>query len=175
MKTGPKMARYESRQRAVEAYELRIAHYSWKEVADRLGFASVGAAQQAVNAHIARIGREPTETARSTREDSIRLRSRVLNTRLVQAFRDGNDDALVMLNRELTRNDSELAKLQGLYAPAKVEVAVTSMESIRQRLLTQLERPAIDAEVVEEEVTDSGLDHPNNRTTDPIPKKEEKF
>ena len=79
----------------------------------RGGFRSVGAAQTAVNRHVARLGREPTETSRQTREDSIRLRSRALGERLAVAYVNGDDDKLVMLNRELARNDSELAKLQG--------------------------------------------------------------
>lgn len=114
------MSRYDSRARAAEAYELRTAHHSWREICTKLGFRSVGAAQSAVNRHVARLGREPTETSRQTREDAIRLRSRVLGERLAVAYVNGDDDKLVMLNRELARNDSELAKLQGLYVERSV-------------------------------------------------------
>ena len=144
------MSRYRSRAGAEAAYELRCAHYSWREVRDKLGYRSVGAAQCAVNGHVARMGREPTETSRAARKDAIRLRSRALGERFADAFFKGDDDRLVMLNRELARNDSKLAKLQGLYAPQQVAVTVTSVEDTRRRLLAQVERvPAIDAQVIE--------------------------
>ena len=158
---APVMSRYDSRARAAEAYELRTAHHSWREICTKLGFRSVGAAQTAVNRHVARMGREPTETCRQTREDSIRLRSRALGERFAVAYVDGDDDKLVMLNRELARNDSELAKLQGLYAPERAEVSVTvSAAELRQRVRAVAERAdaeraallssaVIDAEVVE--------------------------
>jgi len=153
---APVMSSYDSRARAAEAYELRCAHHSWREVCAKLGFRSVGAAQSAVNRHVARLGREPTETARQTRQDSIRLRSRVLGERLAAAYVRGDDDGLVMLNRELARNDSELAKLQGLYAPTEVSVTVSAVEDTRRALLERLDRdtpalPVIDVQAVEVE------------------------
>jgi hypothetical protein len=155
------MSRYASRGRAAEAYELRVAHHSWREICTKLGFRSVGAAQTAVNRHVARLAREPTETSRQTREDSIRLRSRVLGERLAVAYHNGDDEKLVMLNRELARNDSELARLQGLYAPTEVSVRVSSIEDNRAALLAKLERdksalPVPKPAVIDAEVEEAG-------------------
>jgi hypothetical protein len=155
------MPRYASRRRAAEAYELRVANYSWNEIRVKLNFRSVGAAQQAVNGHVARMGREPTSTSRAAREDEIRLRSRLLGERLAAAYVNGDDDRLVMLNRELSRNDSELARLQGLYAPTEVSVRVSSIEDNRAALLAKLERdtsalPAPKPAVIDAEVEEAG-------------------
>jgi hypothetical protein len=84
------------------------------------------------------------------------LRSRVLGERLAAAYVRGDDDGLVMLNRELARNDSELAKLQGLYAPTEVSVTVSAVEDTRRALLERLDRdtpalPVIDVQAVEVE------------------------
>ncbi|MGE4024691.1 hypothetical protein [Mycolicibacterium sp.] len=146
---GPTMSRYASRARAKEAFELRGQRYSWREIAERLGFRSVGAAQSAVAAHVARERREPTATSIEAHKFGVETRTRALTQRFVAAFRSGDDDTLVSLNREIRSNEVELAKLGGFYAPDKLDVTVTQtsaaiIEDARRRLLE-----VVDAEVIE--------------------------
>ncbi|ORV98451.1 hypothetical protein AWC13_13445 [Mycobacterium kubicae] len=157
------MSRYASRERAAEAFALRAQRLSWREVCDRLGYRSVGAAQTAVARHVERNRRnEATATTIEAHKYAIETRTRAMTQRFVAAYRAGDDDTLVMLNREITRNEVELAKIGGLYEPERVDVTVTADPSAliaqtRERLLAVLaEReqhqlpatPIIEAEVV---------------------------
>jgi hypothetical protein len=147
---APKMSAYDSRARAKEAFDLRASRHSWREVCDRLGYRSVGAAQTAVNRHVARERREATPTSIETHKAGIETRTRALNHRFAAAFRSGNDDTLIGLNREIARNEAELAKLAGMYEPATVNVnihttATQIIADARERLLA-----VVDAEVIEQ-------------------------
>ncbi|OQZ88814.1 hypothetical protein BST11_21055 [Mycobacterium alsense] len=143
------MPRYASRERAAEAFQLRASRHSWREVCDRLGYRSVGAAQSAVNRHVERLRREPKTTSFEAHKFAIQTRTRALTQRFTAAYRAGDDDTLVTLNREIIRNEAELAKLDGLYEPETVNINVTQtpaaiIADTRERLLA-----AVDAEVVE--------------------------
>lgn len=145
---APVMSRHASRERAKEAFELRASRHSWREVADRLGYRSVGAAQTAVNRHVVRERREPTATSVETHKYGIETRTRAMNQRFAAAFRTGDDDTLVTLNREIRANEAELARIGGLYAPEQVDVNVTP--SLTQRIAEVRELTAVlDAEVIE--------------------------
>ncbi|OFJ52206.1 hypothetical protein [Mycolicibacterium grossiae] len=122
---GPTMSRHDSRTRAAEAFALRSAHWSWREIMRKLDYRSVGAAQSAVKAHVAREHREPAEVTHREQVESVRLRSRVLGERFAAAFLDADDDKLAALNRELVRNGDQLAKLTGTYQPERQQVDVT--------------------------------------------------
>jgi hypothetical protein len=146
---APVMSRYASRERAAEAFQLRASRYSWREVAERLGYRSIGVAQTAVNRHVERLRREPTSTAVEAHKFAIETRTRALSQRFAAAFRNGDDDTLVTLNREIVRNEAELAKLGGLYEPETLNVNVSQtpaaiIAEARERLLA-----VVDAEVVE--------------------------
>lgn len=146
---APTMSRYASRERAAEAFQLRASRYSWREVADRLNYRSVGAAQTAVNRHVERLRREPTATSVEAHKFAIETRTRALTQRFAAAYKVGDDDTLVTLNREIVRNEAELAKLGGLYEPETLNVNVAQtpaaiIAEARERLLA-----VVDAEVVE--------------------------
>ncbi len=151
---APKMSTFDSRQRAAEAFQLRASRLSWKEVCDRLGYRSVGAAQTAVDRYVARERREATTpkatpTSIATHKAGIETRTRALSQRFVTAFRSGDDNTLIALNREIVRNEAELARLGGMYEPEQVNVNVTQtttaiIEDARRRLLD-----IVDAEVVQ--------------------------
>jgi hypothetical protein len=156
------MSRYASQERAAEAFQLRASRYSWREVADRLGYRSIGAAQSAVNRHVERLRREPTATSVESHKFAIETRTRAMTARFTAAFASGDDDTLIALNREIVRNESELAKIGGLYEPERVDVNVSAdpsaiIANAEQQLLALItERqhalPAaqiLDAEVVE--------------------------
>lgn len=146
-----KMSRYASRERAAEAFALRGQRLSWREVCDRLGYRSVGAAQTAVARHVERNRRnEATATTIEAHKYAIETRTRALTQRFVAAFKRQDDDTLIDLNRELIRNEAELAKLGGLYEPETINVNVTQtpadiIADARRRLLA-----VVDAEVVEQ-------------------------
>lgn len=143
------MSRYASRERAAEAFQLRGQRLSWREVCDRLGFRSVGAAQSAVAAHVARERREPTATSIEAHKFGVETRTRALTQRFVAAYRVGDDDTLVSLNREIRSNEVELAKLGGFYAPDKLDITVSQTEAqIIAEARTRL-REVVDAEVIE--------------------------
>lgn len=143
------MSRYASRERAAEAFQLRASRHSWREVCDRLGYRSIGAAQTAVNRHVERLRREPAITSFEAHKFAIETRTRALTQRFTAAYRVGDDNTLVTLNREIIRNEAELAKLDGLYEPETVNLNVTQtlagiIAETRERL-----RAVVDAEVVE--------------------------
>ena len=119
------MSTYASRERAAEAFQLRASRYSWREVCDRLGYRSVGAAQSAVSRHVERVRREPTATSIEAHKFAIETRTRALSQRFAAALKANDDDTLITLNREIIRNEAELAKLGGLYEPETVNVNVT--------------------------------------------------
>lgn len=159
------LSRADSRARAAEAFALRSAHWSWREIMRKLDYRSVGAAQAAVKAHVARECREPSEVTHREQVESVRLRQRVLGERFAAAFIDADDDKLVQLNRELSRNGDQLAKLTGTYAPERGQLDVNvsadptaiiaraeadllaSLNERRQQSLPAA--PILDAEVVE--------------------------
>lgn len=124
------MSRYASRERAKEAFELRANRHSWREVASRLGYRSVGAAQTAVARHVARERREPTTTSVEAHKFAVETRCRAMSQRFAAAFRNGDDDTLVTLNREIRANEVELAKLGGFYAPDRVDVTVDATPAL---------------------------------------------
>ncbi len=131
------MSTYASRERAAEAFQLRASRYSWREVADRLGYRLIGAAQTAVNRHVERLRREPTATSVEAHKFAIETRTRALSQRFAAAYRSGDDDTLVTLNREIARNEAELAKLAGMYAPEQIDVTVSRSP---QEIIAETER-----------------------------------
>jgi hypothetical protein len=146
------MSTYASRERAAEAFGLRSTRYSWREIRDRLGYRSVGAAQSAVNRHVARNRRgEAKRVTVESHKAAIETRTRAMSQRFVAAFRNGDDDTMVTLNSEISRNEVELAKLDELYPDPNVKVDVSVsidpaalLAETRQRLMS-----VIDGEVVE--------------------------
>jgi len=146
---APEMSAYASRERAKEAFDLRASRHSWREVCDRLGYRSVGAAQTAVNRYVARERREPTPTSIETHKAGIEMRTRALSQRFVAAFRNGDDDTLIGLNREIRANEVEMAKLGGFYVPEQIDVNIntTATQIIAEARTRLLE--VVDAEVIE--------------------------
>jgi hypothetical protein len=122
---GPKLSTYARRERAAEAFQLRASRHSWREICERLGCRSLGAAQSAANRHVERLRREPAITSFEAYKFAIETRTRALTQRFTAAYRAGDDDTLVTLNREIVPNEAELAKLDGLYEPQTVNVTVT--------------------------------------------------
>ncbi len=130
---------FDSRQRAEEAFTLRASRYSWNEICKRLGYRSVGAAQTAVNRHVSRERkREVSAATIAAHKQGIEIRCRAMSQRFVAAYKAGDDNTMIALNREITRNEAELAKLGGMYAPERQEVGVTVTADL-PALLDQVE------------------------------------
>ena len=151
------MSRYVSRQRAAEAFQLRGSRHSWREVCDRLGYRSVGAAQTAVARHVARERREATTTSIEAHKFAIETRIRAMHQRFTAAFRSGDDGTLVTLNREIRANEAELAKLGGFYAPEQIDVSLTAdpaavIAQARTRLLEIVDAEVVDAPTPTKEI-----------------------
>jgi hypothetical protein len=148
---APKMSSYASSARAKEAFELRARRLSWREICDRLGYRSIGAAQTAVNRYTARERREPTTTSVETHKFGIETRTRALNVRFAAAFQAADDDTLISLNREIIRNEAELARIGGFYMPERIDVTVTQ-QTLPELVAAARERALeiVDAEVVEQ-------------------------
>ena len=154
------MRRADSRVRAAEASDLRACLRTWQEIADVLGYASRGAAKLAVERYRARNRPESAAEARRTSVDRTEIVMRALIERFAAAKYRGDDQALVLLAREIRGADVELAKLQGLNAPARSEVSVRPdrafLEAWWSRLKSmppgavQRQLPVVDAEVVVE-------------------------
>jgi hypothetical protein len=150
---APVMPLRDSRARAERAFGLRAVGRTWREVANELGYKSVGAAQLAVSRHLARSSPESADTTRRGAVESLRITTSVLFDRFAAAVGREDDATVVLLNREIVRNRDQLAKLTGAYMPEKTEVDVrlSTVEDTRRRLLARLEQdvpalPVIDAE-----------------------------
>lgn len=145
----------ESRARQERAFLLRATGRSWREVAEAVGYKSIGAAQLAVQRHYSRTNIEPAEVSRQVLIKSAQMTSADLHDRFAAAIAREDDDTAAMINRELCRNRDQLAKLQGAYPAQRSEVDVTVSGSVsaiiaeaRERLLS-----VVDAEVVEMPIT----------------------
>lgn len=148
---GQQMTLRDSRARQEKAFLLRATGRSWREVAEAVGYKSVGAAQLAVKRHCARADFDPPETCRQELIRSARMTSADLHDRFAAAIAREDDDTAAMINRELCRNRDQLAKLQDSYPVQRSELDVTLRGSAsaiiaeaRERLLS-----VVDAEVVE--------------------------
>jgi hypothetical protein len=157
---APVMNHQDSRARAAAAYRLRAVGRTWQEVADALGYRSCGAAHTAVTRHLDRTPAESVSTARRSATESLRIVQSVLFERFADAKQRGDDETLAMLARELRNNVGEVAKLRGLYAPARSEVeinihqtATAILDRAESELLAltaerQRQIPVLDAEVI---------------------------
>lgn len=143
------MSRQDSRSRAEQAFALHACGRTWADISRELGYKSRSAACDAVTRlHRATPAASPDVVRRSATE-TLRLLRSMLFDRVVVAKAAGDDDTLIALHRELTRNLSETAKLHGAYAAQQIDVNVTQTPSeliaeAREKLLA-----VIDAEVVE--------------------------
>jgi hypothetical protein len=135
------MSHRESRERAEQAFRLRSLGYTWRALADHLGYRSAGAAQTAVNRHLNRTPLETPESARRSATERLQISAQILAERLFQARESGDDDRLVAVARELRNNTTEMAKLNGLHVPVAQQVDVTVRQdatAIIDRMETEL-------------------------------------
>lgn len=144
------MSRQSSRARSEAAFQLHAAGRTWQEIADTLNYQSRQAAQQAVKRLHARQPPASPEAVRRSSSESLRILRSILFERVAVAKVKGDDQTLIGLHRELTRNIGESAKLAGAYAPEEINVNVKQspaaiIADARERLLA-----IIDAEVVGE-------------------------
>jgi uncharacterized protein YegP (UPF0339 family) len=157
--------RQDTRRQAERAAALKAVGRTWQEIADVLGYRSRQAAQQAVERLQKRNPPESVESARRSATETLRIVQAVLFEQFADAKQRGDNDDLSMLARELRNNVGEVAKLRGLYAPARSEVDVNihqtataildRAESELLALTAQRQHPlsvptVIDAEVITE-------------------------
>jgi hypothetical protein len=141
--------RRETRARAERAAKLRGCGYSWQAIADTEGFRSRQAAQIAVERHY---GREQPAAGLARRSlcEGLMLVKQTLFEGLADAKRHGLAASVIEHSREIRSVTDQLAKLDGLHAPQRVDVSVTHktasemLAEYREQLLA-----VIDAEVVE--------------------------
>jgi hypothetical protein len=148
-------SRRDTRARAERAAKLRGCGYAWQAIADAEGFRSRQAAQIAVERHYAREQPAAGLSRRSLCE-GLMLVKQTLFEGLADAKKSGVAASVIEHSREIRSVTDQLAKLDGLHAPQKVDVNVrhTTSELIdqyRDALLASLEDGVIDAEVVEDE------------------------
>lgn len=160
---APVASHYVSRRRAEDALELRALAYSWQEIADRLGYRSRSAAHTAVSRLLASTRRPTVAESRAESAEQLRVMRRRLFDHLAVADRDGDADTATKVAREIRANLDSAAKLDGLNAPQRTEVAVTVTRSpgeiidqVRAELAAssaarprQLGPGVIDAEVID--------------------------
>lgn len=132
---------------------------SWRAIMREKSYGSVGAVQSAYQRHLKRneIPDGPTTLAEIL--ERRRFRQNIGTKALATAARSQDFSAVSSLLRTLLAEDAELAKLVGLHAPERHEVAVapTPREAIEQARRATLEslsmpspQPTIEAEVVTE-------------------------
>lgn len=100
---------------------------------NHLGYRSIGAAQSAVNRHVERLRWGPGFTSVEAHKIAIESRTCAATSRFAGAFATGDDDTMITLNREMARNEAELAKLAGMYAPVQFHVNVAHIPDHRRR------------------------------------------
>jgi hypothetical protein len=94
--------------------------------------------------------RESPEVSRRSLTEGLQLVKTTLFESLADAKRNGDKASIVAISRELRSATDQLAKLDGLHAPQRVDVSVTHktasemLAEYREQLLA-----VIDAEVVE--------------------------
>jgi hypothetical protein len=157
------MPHRDSRARAEQAFRLRSLGYTWRAVADHLGYRSAGAVQSAVNRHLDRTPPESTEGARKSATERLQIAATILTERVFEARERGDDDRLVALMRELRNTTAEMAKLNGLAVPVAQQVDVNVHQSataifdrlesdllaLAERRSSRATRDVIEAEVIE--------------------------
>ncbi len=146
------MRRESTRRRDADAAKLRVRAWSYQDIADELGFASPGAAHDAVRRSLAESVRQPTEQARDIAAghlDQLALEAwRLVRTRhlTVSAGRvvehQGNTVAdakpVVEALSLLVRIEERRAKLLGLDAPRQVVTNVIT-EDVVDAAIAELE------------------------------------
>lgn len=143
-------SRRETRARAERAAKLRGCGYSWQAVADAEGFRSRQAAQIAVERHYAR--ERPAEgVARRSLAEGLMLVKQALFEGLADAKTRGERASVIEHSREIRSVTDQLAKIDGLHAPQKVDVTVHATLSERLANYRQALLDVVDAEVVEAE------------------------
>ncbi|GAA1462705.1 hypothetical protein [Williamsia maris] len=134
----------ESRARAAEVFHQRAAvGRTWQQIADSLGFRSIGAVQTAYKRYCESIPSPAVEEVRAEIRERKRITNSVALSSLVEAKRASDHQAVARLIDTMTRSDAELAKLYGLSSETvDVNVTQTSTAIIadaRERLLAVID------------------------------------
>lgn len=155
---APVMSHRDSRARAEEALRLRAKRKTYQEIADMLGFQTRAGARLAVERLLGRRASATNFVAveRGTTAESLRSQEEALQPLFDAAVERDDQDAAVILSRELRSLANDRARLTGIAAPTRTEVDVrvhmTPAQIIadaRQRLLAIEDGRVIDAEVME--------------------------
>ncbi|MCZ4534237.1 MULTISPECIES: hypothetical protein [Gordonia] len=130
-------------------YMRAVLGMSWRQIMREVGYTSVGATQQGYAS--ARRRNQIPDGETTLAEILERRRSRLItsNKALAEAVRSGDHSATASLLRTQLADDTELAKLYGLHAPERHQVAVAVATT---EVLDELEQKltgVIDGEVVE--------------------------
>lgn len=139
----------DARARAERVYNLRAFGLSWSAIRDECGYSSIGGTQNAYKRHAARNPVPDGETVLAEIIERKRVATGVASKALARAVAAGDFSAASSLLRTLNAQDNELAKLFGLHAPERHQVAVAVATT---EVLDELEQKltgVIDGEVVE--------------------------
>ena len=139
----------DSRARAEEALRLRAKRMTWAAISAELGFQHRSGARLAVERLIGRRSANPMTklTERAVSAESLRVQEQGLQPLFDAAVERRDEEAAVLVSKELRSLVSDRAKISGIAAPQAVDVNLSVGEIIaqtRQRLLS-----VIDAEVVD--------------------------
>lgn len=145
------MNRYDTRTRAERALRLRSAGHSWATISEELGFKSRSGARLAVDRLLNSTAPDSVTTQRRTAVEALRTLRAILFDSIVDAKAAGDFAAVGALSDRARLNVAEEARIDGLYAPNKLDVKVDmtvaeALDQYRDRLLA-----VIDAEVIDDE------------------------
>lgn len=146
---APEGTRRESRARHEKARHLRACGLTWAQIAIELDYKSRSAAQSAVERLQARERDSPDAALRSL-VDGLMLGKQLIFEQLSDEQTRKNPQAVAVLTRELRATTAELARLDSLVAPQRVNVTVTQdvserLAGLRQAMLAQLDEQATQA------------------------------
>jgi hypothetical protein len=115
--------------------------YTWQQIADNLGYGSRQAAQQAATRFEAKNPPESVEAARRREGEALRIIKATLFERFADAKQRGDNDAMILLSKELRNTSDAIARLNGLNLPVAQQVDVNvhhSATSIIDRMEGEL-------------------------------------
>ena len=159
--------RLDARARAEQAERMLATGATWQQIADRLGYRSRQAAQQAVARLRNSAPAETVEQVRANSDATLKLIQHIDFGRLTEALRNNDDDRILAYSKEIRATVAERSKLAGAYAPQRTQVDVTVstdpsaiIAESRERLLAALaereqrQLPTIAAPILEAEVVE---------------------
>lgn len=120
---GRKYPLHETIEKERQVLEYRLQHATWKQIAERVGYASAGAAHNAYKRALIRTIQEPADEIRQQERERL---DRICQYWMTRAFDTKNPDEAERAQKMLMLAMDKRAKLLGLYITnIKQDITIT--------------------------------------------------